>query len=135
MAEREEISRKGAKAQRRTLRNSLALITLLLLPLSIWLPAAFSQAETSSPQPTVTPTPSPSPSPTPPPNLHQWGAVTLFHGLPSDRVRAIAQTPDGLLWFATDGGLAKYDGRRIQAVTDDALPAGRVLALKLGAGG
>jgi hypothetical protein len=57
--------------------------------------------------------------------------VTLFHGLPSDRVRAIAQTPDGLMWFGTDGGLAKYDGRRTQAITADGLPAGRVLALKL----
>jgi signal transduction histidine kinase/ligand-binding sensor domain-containing protein len=67
----------------------------------------------------------------PPPNLHQWGAVTLFHGLPSDRVRAIAQTPDGVMWFGTDGGLAKYDGRRTQAITGDGLPPGKVLALKL----
>ncbi|MGB9182281.1 MAG: two-component regulator propeller domain-containing protein, partial [Pyrinomonadaceae bacterium] len=64
-------------------------------------------------------------------NLHQWGAVTLFHGLPSDRVRAIAQGPDGTMWFGTDGGLARYDGRRTQAVVDDGLPQGRVLALKV----
>ncbi|HVS81599.1 MAG TPA: two-component regulator propeller domain-containing protein, partial [Pyrinomonadaceae bacterium] len=57
--------------------------------------------------------------------------MTLFHGLPSDRVHAIAQTPDGVMWFATDGGLAKYDGRRTQAITADGLPPGRVLALKL----
>jgi len=63
--------------------------------------------------------------------LHQWGAVTLFHGLPSDRVHAIAQTPDGVMWFATDGGLAKYDGRRTQAITAEGLPQGRVLALKV----
>jgi len=49
-----------------------------------------------------------------PVNLHQWGAISLFHGLPSDQVRAIAQTPDGLLWFGTDSGLANYDGRRIE---------------------
>src|SRR6185369_16079165 len=48
----------------------------------------------------------------PSPNLHQWGAVTLFHGLPSNHVRAIAQDDDGVLWFGTNGGLAKYDGRR-----------------------
>jgi len=82
-------------------------------------------------QPSPTPAPSPSPSPTPPPNLHQWGAVTLFHGLPSDRVHAIAQTPDGLMWFATDGGLAKYDGRRTQAISAEGLESGRVLALKV----
>src|SRR6185369_6447815 len=48
----------------------------------------------------------------PSPNLHQWGALTLFHGLPSNHVRAIAQDEDGVLWFGTNGGLAKYDGRR-----------------------
>ncbi|MGA9996919.1 MAG: two-component regulator propeller domain-containing protein [Pyrinomonadaceae bacterium] len=68
-------------------------------------------------------------------NLHQWGAVTLFHGLPSDRVRAIAQGPDGTMWFGTDGGLARYDGRRTQAVVDDGLPQGRVIALKVDADG
>jgi signal transduction histidine kinase/ligand-binding sensor domain-containing protein len=56
--------------------------------------------------------------------------VTSFHGLPSDRTHAIAQTEFGVTWFATDGGLAKYDGRRTQAITAEGLPAGRVLALK-----
>jgi signal transduction histidine kinase/ligand-binding sensor domain-containing protein len=64
-------------------------------------------------------------------NLHQWGAVTLFHGLPSDHVRAIAQEPDGAMWFGTDGGLAKYDGRRVQKVAADGPAAARVRALKL----
>ncbi len=49
-------------------------------------------------------------------NFHQWGAVTLFNGLPSDTVRAIAQTSDGVLWFGTDNGLARFDGRRVQIV-------------------
>jgi ligand-binding sensor domain-containing protein len=62
--------------------------------------------------------------------LHQWGAVTLFHGLPSDRVHAIAQTPDGAMWFGTETGLAKFDGRRTQTINDPALPAGRILALQ-----
>ncbi|HEY0407805.1 MAG TPA: two-component regulator propeller domain-containing protein [Pyrinomonadaceae bacterium] len=70
-----------------------------------------------------------------PTNLHQWGAVTLFHGLPSNRVRAIAQDAEGAMWFGTDGGLAKYDGRRTQAITADGLPQGRVLALRLDAEG
>ena len=102
------------------------------------LPQVFSQNQVPQTTPSPAPTPalsSPSPSPTPPPNLHQWGAVTLFHGLPSDRVHAIAQTPDGVMWFATDGGLAKYDGRRTQAVVADGLPPGRVLALKTGEDG
>ena len=68
-------------------------------------------------------------------NLHQWGAATLFHGLPSDHVRAIAQDGEGMMWFGTDGGLAKYDGRRIQKMVVGALPAGRVRALKLDSDG
>src|SRR3954447_9380600 len=33
-------------------------------------------------------------------------------GLPESRIRAIAQTPDGYLWIATPGGLARFDGVR-----------------------
>ncbi len=68
-------------------------------------------------------------------NLHQWGAVTLFHGLPSDRVRSIAQDDEGMLWFGTDSGLAKYDGRRTQTVAVEGLAAGRVNALGFDSGG
>ncbi len=39
------------------------------------------------------------------------------------------------MWFGTDGGLAKYDGRRTQVITADGLPSGRVLALRLDADG
>jgi signal transduction histidine kinase len=114
-----------------------ALVILLLLTAHCLLltrsPRVFSQ---NQPQPilqstpTPSPAPSPSPSPTPPPNLHQWGAVTSFHGLPSDRTHAIAQTEFGVTWFATDGGLARYDGRRTNAINADGLPTGRVLVLK-----
>ena len=78
-------------------------------------------------------TPSETPKETPPPfaqNFHQWGAVTLFNGLPSDNVRAIAQTPDGILWFGTDGGLARFDGRRVQTVALEGLSANRILTLE-----
>lgn len=71
------------------------------------------------------------PSSSSPSNLHQWGAVTLFHGLPSDHVRAIAQDPDGAMWFGTDSGLAKYDGRRVQKLAADGPAAARIRALKL----
>jgi signal transduction histidine kinase/ligand-binding sensor domain-containing protein len=69
-------------------------------------------------------------------NLHRWGALTLFHGLPSDRVRAVAQSADGALWFGTDAGLARYDGRRTQTVrvANDATQP-RVNALLLDADG
>jgi signal transduction histidine kinase/ligand-binding sensor domain-containing protein len=68
-------------------------------------------------------------------NLHQWGAVTLFHGLPSDRVRAIEQDSEGALWFGTDNGLARYDGRRTQTVAVEGLAQGRIDALKFDEGG
>ncbi|HMV86919.1 MAG TPA: two-component regulator propeller domain-containing protein [Blastocatellia bacterium] len=69
-------------------------------------------------------------------NLHRWGAVTLFHGLPSDRVNAIAEDAAGLMWFGTDNGLVRYDGRNVEAVAGEtALPSRRILALKLDARG
>ena len=33
-------------------------------------------------------------------------------GLPENRIRAIAQTPDGYLWVGTSSGLARFDGVR-----------------------
>jgi signal transduction histidine kinase/ligand-binding sensor domain-containing protein len=35
------------------------------------------------------------------------------------------------MWFGTEAGLAKFDGRRTQAMNDPELPAGRVLALQV----
>ena len=65
-------------------------------------------------------------------NLHRWGAVTLFHGLPSDRVNAMAEDASGALWFGTDNGLVRYDGRRTQVMaTESALPSRRIRALQL----
>ena len=44
--------------------------------------------------------------------LTQFGhdVWTTSNGLPNDSVRAIAQTADRYLWFATVGGLARFDG-------------------------
>lgn len=67
--------------------------------------------------------------------LHRWGAVTLFHGLPSDQVRAVAQDAEGVMWFGTDAGLARYDGRRVQSVTSEGLAGPRVRALAVGPDG
>lgn len=101
----------------------LALSSVVIACLSLFLLSVPASAQN-------TPDSAPALEPT---NLHQWGAVTLFHGLPSNRVRAIAQDRDGAMWFGTDGGLAKYDGRRTQAITAEGLPQGRVLALRLDA--
>ena len=43
-------------------------------------------------------------------------------GLPGDNVTGVAQTKDGYLWIATQSGLARFDGVRIQSVP---LPVGR----------
>ena len=92
-----------------------AALALCLLPLALCLSQSKSQTETTT--------------------LHQWGALTLFHGLPSDQVRAVAQDTEGQMWFGTDAGLARYDGRRIQTVTDEGLRGPRTRALRVDAGG
>lgn len=92
-----------------------------------------TSSPTPSPTASVTPSPRvPTPTPTPPMalNSHRWGAITLFNGLPSDSVRAIAQTPDGVMWFGTDNGLARFDGRRIQNFSLGGPDANRITALK-----
>ena len=88
-----------------------------------------------SPSPSVSPTVTParSPSPTPLPgaqNFHRWGSITVFNGLPSDSIKAIAQTPDGVMWFGTDNGLARFDGRRVQNFTLGEGDSNRILVMK-----
>src|SRR5688500_14590727 len=110
---------------------------LILFALSTFFAQQPAPSPTTSPEgsPSVSPTPTPTraPSPTPLPgaqNAHQWGSITVFNGLPSDSVRAIAQTPDGVMWFGTDNGLARFDGRRIQKISVGDAGTGSVTALK-----
>src|ERR1051326_168842 len=89
----------------------------------------FSQSNQSPPDQTPEPTSEKSDAATDDAtlNLHRWGAVTLFHGLPSDRVNAIAEDAGGGLWFGTDSGLVRYDGRRTQVLANEsALPSRRI---------
>lgn len=61
--------------------------------------------------------PAPQPSESDEPHTsQQWGTITMFHGLPSPNVRAIAQDTEGMLWFGTDGGLVRYDGLRLERI-------------------
>ncbi|MDX2040088.1 MAG: two-component regulator propeller domain-containing protein [Acidobacteriota bacterium] len=114
------------------LTKTLGLIFLLALAASI---LAFQTEQNSLPQTgslSAEPTPTPTVTDLPTLNLHRWGAVTLFHGLPSDRVNAIAEDANGLMWFGTDNGLVRYDGRNVESVPGEALlPSRRILALKL----
>ena len=121
--------------------KSVAVLSLLLLFAPAFAHFIFQDAP-QSPTPTASespalaspsPTPTRSASPTPLPgaqNFHQWGSITVFNGLPSDSVRAIAQTPDGVMWFGTDNGLARFDGRRIQKFSLGESETNGVLALK-----
>ena len=120
---------------------SSAILTIAT-PILLALTSFFAQDPQTSPS--VSPTASPtiaaikSPSPTPLPgaqNFHRWGSITVFNGLPSDSVRAIAQTPDGVMWFGTDNGLARFDGRRVQTYTLGDGDSNRVLVMKTDADG
>lgn len=117
--------------------SASAVCLLLVLAFSSFLAQDPQPSPTQTPEPTPaaspTPTPTPTPSPTPLPgaqNFHKWGSITVFNGLPSDAVRAIAQTPDGVMWFGTDNGLARFDGRRIQNFSFGSSDANRVVVLK-----
>ncbi|MEM8933224.1 MAG: two-component regulator propeller domain-containing protein, partial [Acidobacteriota bacterium] len=52
--------------------------------------------------------------------LHQYAhrQWRVEEGLPQNTVRAIAQTPDGMLWVGTQGGLARFDGFDFDLVDD-----------------
>ncbi|MEQ1763123.1 MAG: two-component regulator propeller domain-containing protein, partial [Pyrinomonadaceae bacterium] len=115
---------------------------LILFALSTYFAQQPEPSATPSPEasPSASPTPTPprTPSPTPLPgaqNFHQWGSITVFNGLPSDSVRAIAQTPDGVMWFGTDNGLARFDGRRIQNFSPDGSGLNRIQSLKTASSG
>ncbi len=128
--------------------NSKRIFATAGIAVFVFLSVLFSQSPTPVPSPspdatpTVSPTPTPSParapSPTPLPgaqNFHQWGSVTVFNGLPSDSVRAVAQTLDGVMWFGTDNGLARFDGRQIQKFVPGGAETNGVLALGVSANG
>jgi ligand-binding sensor domain-containing protein len=109
------------------------LLVLAVLTYSLDQNSQSSPSPSPSPTASATPTPLRTPSPTPLPgaqNFHQWGSITVFNGLPSDSVRAVSQTLDGIMWFGTDNSLARFDGRRIQNFSLGGADADRILALK-----
>jgi signal transduction histidine kinase len=115
--------------------KSCFFLSLLAVIVSVTASQAPQSDQPAKPEPeipTVAVTPTPAVADNATLNLHRWGAVTLFHGLPSDRVNAIAEDASGVLWFGTDNGLVRYDGRNVEAAPNEAeLPSRRILALKL----
>ncbi|MCW5956162.1 MAG: hypothetical protein KIT61_06220 [Pyrinomonadaceae bacterium] len=122
--------------------KSILPVAVAVLIVMCFLGSFFAQTPTPSPSPLASPAVSPSPSPTSTPsptptplpgaqNFHQWGSITVFNGLPSDSVRAIAQTPDGVMWFGTDNGLVRFDGRRIQTMAIGDGEVDRIVSLKV----
>lgn len=64
-----------------------------------------------------------------------WSTV---HGLPHNTVNAIAQTPDGYLWFATWEGVARFNGRQFdifERSTETGLPDSGIRTLSVAANG
>ena len=53
--------------------------------------------------------------------LDQYGRQTWHTeaGLPQATVHAIAQTRDGFIWLATDGGLVRFDGYRFTVLDSE----------------
>ncbi len=74
----------------------------LLLGLALLAP----QASAAEPAP-ATPWTAPSAGVLPTPQFRRYGTA---NGLPSSTVYAVAQAPDGSMWFGTKGGVARYDG-------------------------
>ncbi len=48
-----------------------------------------------------------------------WTTYTTDDGLAGNRVDAIAVTPDGVVWFGTDGGATRLDGETLRAEPQD----------------
>lgn len=59
-------------------------------------------------------------------DVTSWGPRS---GLPQATVTGIAPTPDGSLWLATFGGLARFDGQRAHPVPPSQASLGRVSRL------
>ena len=59
-----------------------------------------------------------------------WKTYTYLDGLASNDVRAIYCDSDGVMWFGTEGGVSRYDGKEFATfTTNDGLPHNEVWAI------
>lgn len=55
---------------------------------------------------------------------------TMEDGLPSNSIRALFHTPDGLMWIGTDAGLCRFDGKSFQTFSShDGLSGNRIWSI------
>lgn len=60
--------------------------------------------------------------------LTKFGRISADNGLPSQSIRAITQSPEGIMWFGLEGGgLARYDSHTF-TVYNESSPAGSRLS-------
>lgn len=57
--------------------------------------------------------------------------ITEEQGLPSQVLYSVVQDSIGYLWFATENGIAKFDGQRFTTIEDSRFPLGEVLSLRI----
>ena len=66
----------------------------------------------------------------------RWRGYTVANGLPSNRVLGLRFAPDGMLWVATEGGVARFDGREwIRFTKADGLMDDQVFCVQPGGRG
>ena len=64
------------------------------------------------------------------------GDATATDGLVNNRVNAIHHDSDGVMWFGTDGGVSRYDGKTfVNLTTEDGLVSNHVIAIYCGSDG
>jgi signal transduction histidine kinase/ligand-binding sensor domain-containing protein len=57
-------------------------------------------------------------------------SITTFDGLPSNHIYDLCEDKTGFLWIATDNGIARFDGKKIQKYsTKNGLPSNDVLQI------
>jgi len=66
----------------------------------------------------------------PPFKKGNWRNYTYFDGLAHTSVNAICRAPDGMMWFGTEGGVSRYDGKEfVNFTTKEGLAANTVNAI------